>query len=118
MEIFKNLIESPDFDIEFEIDGNLVKATKEGDKINIEVVRPSLVEEFKDYIDNIDAEIFELASENYEALTGKPLKELDTKMVENKLTEQDVIEYKAVVRAVAIQRVRDLIEEFEMEDFI
>lgn len=118
MEIIKDLIEAPDFEIEFEIDGNLVKATKENGKINIELVKPSLVEEFKDYIDSIDPEIFESASEHYEELTGKKLKDLDSKMEDDSLTKEDVIEYKAVVKAVAIQRVRELINEFDLEEFI
>lgn len=106
----------PDFEAELEFNGNKVLVTKEGEKITIQPIKNSLVDDFKDYVENLDEDIYEETNEVYEKLTGKTLKELNDKLDNNTLTEQDVNEYEAVVRSVATMKVKNLIKEFDLEE--
>lgn len=98
------------------INGLGIICEKNGDSITIQKL--SKANSFKDYIESIDQDIFTEVCEQYEKLTGKSLKDLDKKLTSDSLEDEDIDEYKAVVKAVAAYKARKLIEDYDLEDLI
>lgn len=107
-----------DFEYELQKDADIIKVKKEDNTLTVIVEKEDIGDKFRKYVDDLDDDIYDKVTEDYETLTGKTLKSLDDKLNNNELTEEDMNEFEAVVKAEVIKKVRDYIGKFNIEHLL
>lgn len=72
------------------------------------------MDRFKEYIDNLDDEIFDKVCTEYEEYTGQSLNDLSIKMKNNSLTEDEINQYKDLVRLVVLNDIQEKLNKYEL----
>jgi len=72
------------------------------------------VDRFKEYIDSLDDEIFDKVCNEYEEYTGQSLNDLSIKMKNNSLTEDEINQYKDLVRLVVLNDIKEKLNKYEL----
>jgi hypothetical protein len=72
------------------------------------------VDRFKEYIDSLDDEIFDKVCNEYEEYTGQSLNDLSIKMKNNSLTEDEINQYKDLVRLVVLNDIQEKLNKYEL----
>ena len=103
-----------DFEYELQKDADIIKVKKEDNTLTVIVEKEDIGDKFRKYVESLDDDIYEKATEDYKTLTGKTLKSLDDKLNNNELTEKDIKEFEDVVKAEVIWKVRDYISKFNI----
>lgn len=72
------------------------------------------MDRFKEYIDSLDDEIFDKVYNEYEEYTGQSLNDLSIKMKNKSLTEDEINQYKDLVRLVVLNDVQEKLNKYEL----
>lgn len=72
------------------------------------------MDRFKEYIDNLDDEIFDKVCNEYEEYTGQSLNDLSIKMKNNSLTEDEINQYKDLVRLIVLDDIQEKLNKYEL----
>lgn len=72
------------------------------------------MDRFKEYIDSLDDEIFDKVCNEYEEYTGQSLNDLSIKMKNNSLTEDEINQYKDLVRLVVLNDIQEKLNKYEL----
>jgi hypothetical protein len=72
------------------------------------------VDRFKEYIDSLDDEIFDKVCNEYEEYTGQSLNDLSIKMKNKSLTEDEINQYKDLVRLVILNDIQEKLNKYEL----
>lgn len=72
------------------------------------------MDRFKEYIDSLDDEIFDKVCNEYEEYTGQSLNDLSIKMKNNSLTEDEINQYKDLVRLVVLNDIKEKLNKYEL----
>jgi hypothetical protein len=72
------------------------------------------VDRFKEYIDSLDDEIFDKVCNEYEEYTGQSLNDLSIKMKNKSLTEDEINQYKDLVRLVVLNDIQEKLNKYEL----
>jgi hypothetical protein len=72
------------------------------------------VDRFKEYIDSLDDEIFDKVCNEYEEYTGQSLNDLSIKMKNKSLTENEINQYKDLVRLVVLNDIQEKLNKYEL----
>ena len=97
-----------------EIPGYDITYIKRGDLLTIGIKQNNPVDRFKEYIDNLDDEIFDKVCTEYEEYTGQSLNDLSIKMKNNSLTEDEINQYKDLVRLVVLNDIQEKLNKYEL----
>lgn len=84
------------------IPGYEITYIKRGDLLTIGIKQDNPVERFQEYIDSLDDDIFDKVCNEYEGYTGQSLNDLSIKMKNKSLTEDEINQYKDLVRLVVL----------------
>lgn len=72
------------------------------------------MDRFKEYIDSLDDEIFDKVCNEYEEYTGQSLNDLSIKMKNKSLTEDEINQYKDLVRLVILNDIQEKLNKYEL----
>lgn len=72
------------------------------------------MDRFKEYIDSLDDEIFDKVCNEYEEYTGQSLNDLSIKMKNKSLTENEINQYKDLVRLVVLNDIQEKLNKYEL----
>lgn len=97
-----------------EIPGYDITYIKRGDLLTIDIKQNNPVDRFKEYIDSLDDEIFDKVCNEYEEYTGQSLNDLSIKMKNNSLTEDEINQYKDLVRLVVLNDIQEKLNKYEL----
>lgn len=97
-----------------EIPGYDITYIKRGDLLTIGIKQNNPVDRFKEYIDSLDDEIFDKVCNEYEEYTGQSLNDLSIKMKNNSLTEDEINQYKDLVRLVVLDDIQEKLNKYEL----
>lgn len=97
-----------------EIPGYDITYIKRGDLLNIGIKQNNPVDRFKEYIDSLDDEIFDKVCNEYEEYTGQSLNDLSIKMKNKSLTEDEINQYKDLVRLVVLNDIQEKLNKYEL----
>lgn len=97
-----------------EIPGYDITYIKRGDLLTIGIKQNNPVDRFKEYIDSLDDEIFDKVCTEYEEYTGQSLNDLSIKMKNNSLTEDEINQYKDLVRLVVLDDIQEKLNKYEL----
>lgn len=97
-----------------EIPGYDITYIKRGDLLTIGIKQNNPVDRFKEYIDSLDDEIFDKVCNEYEEYTGQSLNDLSIKMKNNSLTEDEINQYKDLVRLVVLNDIQEKLNKYEL----
>lgn len=97
-----------------EIPGYDITYIKRGDLLTIGIKQNNPVDRFKEYIDSLDDEIFDKVCNEYEEYTGQSLNDLSIKMKNNSLTENEINQYKDLVRLVVLNDIQEKLNKYEL----
>lgn len=97
-----------------EIPGYDITYIKRGDLLTIGIKQNNPVDRFKEYIDSLDDEIFDKVCNEYEEYTGQPLNDLSIKMKNKSLTEDEINQYKDLVRLVVLNDIQEKLNKYEL----
>ena len=96
------------------IPGYDITYIKRGDLLTIGIKQNNPVDRFKEYIDNLDDEIFDKVCTEYEEYTGQSLNDLSIKMKNKSLTEDEINQYKDLVRLVVLNDIQEKLNKYEL----
>lgn len=96
------------------IPGYDITYIKRGDLLTIGIKQNNPVDRFKEYIDSLDDEIFDKVCNEYEEYTGQSLNDLSIKMKNNSLTEDEINQYKDLVRLVVLNDIQEKLNKYEL----
>lgn len=97
-----------------EIPGYDITYIKRGDLLTIGIKQNNPVDRFKEYIDSLDDEIFDKVYNEYEEYTGQSLNDLSIKMKNKSLTEDEINQYKDLVRLVVLNDIQEKLNKYEL----
>ena len=97
-----------------EIPGYDITYIKRGDLLTIGIKQNNPVDRFREYIDSLDDEIFDKVCTEYEEYTGQSLNDLSIKMKNNSLTEDEINQYKDLVRLVVLNDIQEKLNKYEL----
>lgn len=97
-----------------EIPGYDITYIKRGDLLTIGIKQNNPVDRFKEYIDSLDDEIFDKVCNEYEEYTGQSLNDLSIKMINKSLTEDEINQYKDLVRLVVLNDIQEKLNKYEL----
>lgn len=97
-----------------EIPGYDITYIKRGDLLTIGIKQNNPVDRFKEYIDSLDDEIFDKVCNEYEEYTGQSLNDLSIKMKNKSLTEDEINQYKDLVRLVVLNDIQEKLNKYEL----
>lgn len=97
-----------------EIPGYDITYIKKGDLLTIGIKQNNPVDRFKEYIDSLDDEIFDKVCNEYEEYTGQSLNDLSIKMKNKSLTEDEINQYKDLVRLVVLNDIQEKLNKYEL----
>lgn len=97
-----------------EIPGYDITYIKRGDLLIIGIKQNNPVDRFKEYIDSLDDEIFDKVCNEYEEYTGQSLNDLSIKMKNKSLTEDEINQYKDLVRLVVLNDIQEKLNKYEL----
>ena len=97
-----------------EIPGYDITYIKRGDLLTIGIKQNNPVDRFIEYIDSLDDEIFDKVCNEYEEYTGQSLNDLSIKMKNKSLTEDDINQYKDLVRLVVLNDIQEKLNKYEL----
>ena len=97
-----------------EIPGYVITYIKRGDLLTIGIKQNNPVDRFKEYIDSLDDEIFDKVCNEYEEYTGQSLNDLSIKMKNKSLTEDEINQYKDLVRLVVLNDIQEKLNKYEL----
>lgn len=97
-----------------EIPGYDITYIKRGDLLTIGIKQNNPVNRFKEYIDSLDDEIFDKVCNEYEEYTGQSLNDLSIKMKNKSLTEDEINQYKDLVRLVVLNDIQEKLNKYEL----
>lgn len=97
-----------------EIPGYDITYIKRGDLLTIGIKQNNPVDRFKEYIDSLDDEIFDKVCNEYEEYTGQSLNDLSIKMKNKSLTEDEINQYKDLVRLVVLNDIKEKLNKYEL----
>lgn len=97
-----------------EIPGYDITYIKRGDLLTIGIKQNNPVDRFKEYIDSLDDEIFDKVCNEYEKYTGQSLNDLSIKMKNKSLTEDEINQYKDLVRLVVLNDIQEKLNKYEL----
>lgn len=97
-----------------EIPGYDITYIKRGDLLTIGIKQSNPVDRFKEYIDSLDDEIFDKVCNEYEEYTGQSLNDLSIKMKNKSLTEDEINQYKDLVRLVVLNDIQEKLNKYEL----
>lgn len=97
-----------------EIPGYDITYIKRGDLLTIGIKQNNPVDRFKEYIDSLDDEIFDKVCNEYEEYTGQSLNDLSIKMKNKSLTEDEINQYKDLVRLVVLDDIQEKLNKYEL----
>lgn len=97
-----------------EIPGYDITYIKRGDLLTIGIKQNNLVDRFKEYIDSLDDEIFDKVCNEYEEYTGQSLNDLSINMKNKSLTEDEINQYKDLVRLVVLNDIQEKLNKYEL----
>lgn len=97
-----------------EIPGYDITYIKRGNLLTIGIKQNNPVDRFKEYIDSLDDEIFDKVCNEYEEYTGQSLNDLSIKMKNNSLTEDEINQYKDLVRLVVLNDIKEKLNKYEL----
>lgn len=97
-----------------EIPGYDITYIKRGDLLTIGIKQNNPVDRFKEYIDSLDDEIFDKVCNEYEEYTGQSLNDLSIKMKNKSLTENEINQYKDLVRLVVLNDIQEKLNKYEL----
>lgn len=97
-----------------EIPGYDITYIKRGDLLTIGIKQNNPVDRFKEYIDSLDDEIFDKVCSEYEEYTGQSLNDLSIKMKNKSLTEDEINQYKDLVRLVVLNDIQEKLNKYEL----
>ena len=97
-----------------EIPGYDITYIKRGDLLTIGIKQNNPVDRFKEYIDSLDDEIFDNVCNEYEEYTGQSLNDLSIKMKNKSLTEDEINQYKDLVRLVVLNDIQEKLNKYEL----
>ena len=97
-----------------EIPGYNITYIKRGDLLTIGIKQNNPVDRFKEYIDSLDDEIFDKICNEYEEYTGQSLNDLSIKMKNKSLTEDEINQYKDLVRLVVLNDIQEKLNKYEL----
>lgn len=97
-----------------EIPGYDITYIKRGDLLTIGIKQNNPVDRFKEYIDSLDDEIFDKVCNKYEEYTGQSLNDLSIKMKNKSLTEDEINQYKDLVRLVVLNDIQEKLNKYEL----
>lgn len=97
-----------------EIPGYDITYIKRGDLLTIGIKQNNPVDRFKEYIDSLDDEIFDKVCNEYEEYTGQSLNDLSIKMKNKSLTEDEITQYKDLVRLVVLNDIQEKLNKYEL----
>ena len=97
-----------------EIPGYDITYIKRGDLLTIGIKQNNPVDRFKEYIDSLDDEIFDKVCNEYEEYTGQSLNDLSIKMKNKSLTEDEINQYKDLVRLVFLNDIQEKLNKYEL----
>lgn len=97
-----------------EIPGYDITYIKRGDLLTIDIKQNNPVDRFKEYIDSLDDEIFDKVCNEYEEYTGQSLNDLSIKMKNKSLTEDEINQYKDLVRLVVLNDIQEKLNKYEL----
>lgn len=97
-----------------EIPGYDITYIKRGDLLTIGIKQNNSVDRFKEYIDSLDDEIFDKVCNEYEEYTGQSLNDLSIKMKNKSLTEDEINQYKDLVRLVVLNDIQEKLNKYEL----
>lgn len=96
------------------IPGYDITYIKRGDLLTIGIKQNNPVDRFKEYIDSLDDEIFDKVCNEYEEYTGQSLNDLSIKMKNKSLTEDEINQYKDLVRLVVLNDIQEKLNKYEL----
>lgn len=97
-----------------EIPGYDITYIKRGDLLTIGIKQNNPVDRFKEYIDSLDDEIFDKVCNEYAEYTGQSLNDLSIKMKNKSLTEDEINQYKDLVRLVVLNDIQEKLNKYEL----
>lgn len=97
-----------------EIPGYDITYIKRSDLLTIGIKQNNPVDRFKEYIDSLDDEIFDKVCNEYEEYTGQSLNDLSIKMKNKSLTEDEINQYKDLVRLVVLNDIQEKLNKYEL----
>ena len=97
-----------------EIPGYDITYIKRGDLLTIGIKQNNPVDRFKEYIDSLDDEIFDKVCNEYEEYTGQSLNDLSIKMKNKSLTEDEINQYKDLVRLAVLNDIQEKLNKYEL----
>lgn len=97
-----------------EIPGYDITYIKRGDLLTIGIKQNNPVDRFKEYIDSLDDEIFDKVCNEYEEYTRQSLNDLSIKMKNKSLTEDEINQYKDLVRLVVLNDIQEKLNKYEL----
>lgn len=97
-----------------EIPGYEITYIKRGDLLTIGIKQNNPVDRFKEYIDSLDDEIFDKVCTEYEEYTGQSLNDLSIKMKNKSLTEDEINQYKDLVRLIVLNDIQEKLNKYEL----
>lgn len=97
-----------------EIPGYDITYIKRGDLLTIGIKQNNPVDRFKEYIDSLDDEIFDKVCTEYKEYTGQSLNDLSIKMKNKSLTEDEINQYKDLVRLVVLNDIQEKLNKYEL----
>lgn len=96
------------------IPGYEITYIKRGDLLTIGIKQDNPVDRFQEYIDSLDDEIFDKVCNEYEEYTGQSLNDLSIKMKNNSLTEDEINQYKDLVRLIVLDDIHEKLNKYEL----
>ena len=97
-----------------EIPGYDITYIKRGDLLTIGIKQNNPVDRFKEYIDSLDDEIFDKVCNEYKEYSGQSLNDLSIKMKNKSLTEDEINQYKDLVRLVVLNDIQEKLNKYEL----
>lgn len=110
----QNMFTIDDYTKSEEIPGYEITYIKRGDLLTIGIKQNNPVDRFKEYIDSLDDEIFDKVCTEYEEYTGQSLNDLSIKMKNKSLTEDEINQYKDLVRLIVLNDIQEKLNKYEL----
>lgn len=96
------------------IPGYEITYIKRGDLLTIGIKQDNPVDRFQEYIDSLDDDIFDKVCNEYEGYTGQSLNDLSIKMKNKSLTEDEINQYKDLVKLIVLDDINEKLNKYEL----
>lgn len=113
-DLLKDIFHLEDFVKNEQLGDYDISYIKKGNMLTVAVKYHSLSEKLKDYVNDLDDDIYEDFCEQYEEWTGESLKDFNDRMEKDELDTSDLSTVSNLVKHIVLNKVEKYLNEYDL----